>query len=177
MANPRRLGRPTVRETLLRNKATIEFHAAAAGKTYEFTTPIPPPPKARAVRRPVDGKPVTPTEYQEQGAVIDWWWKAHIGFGLPVFALFAIPNGSYLASGYAGAAMLKKTGQRNGAPDLFLAVGERGHQGLFIEMKSVNGRESPEQRAFGEYLQSAGYRFTFAYGATQAIDAIKEYLS
>ena len=70
MANPRRLGRPTVRETLLRNKATIEFHAAAAGKTYEFTTPIPPPPKARAIRRPVDGKPVIPLEKEVLASVL-----------------------------------------------------------------------------------------------------------
>ena len=170
------LRRPSRRQTLLANKAVIDFHAAAADKTYKFQTPIPPARKAR-IRRPVDGLAPTPTEYQEQGAVIEWWWRSHKLYGLPEFALFAIPNGSYLASGYAGAAMLKKTGQRNGAPDLCLAVPRHDQHGLYIEMKSVNGRESPEQQAFGEYLQSAGYRFQFAYGATRAIEVIKEYLA
>lgn len=118
-----------------------------------------------------------PTEYQEQGAVIDWWWTAHKTYGLPVFSLFSVPNGAYLASGYAGASMLKKTGMRNGAPDLNLAVPRHQFHGLYIEMKSENGRESDEQREFGAYLESAGYSFSFCYGAEPAIAAIKAYLA
>lgn len=134
------------------------------------------PPKRDRVKRPVDGKPVSPSEYQEQGAVIDWWWRAHKTYGLPVYALFSLPNGAYLASGYAGASMLKKAGMRNGAPDLSLAAARGPYHGLYIEMKSENGQERDEQREFGAYLSSAGYKFLFAYGAKPAINAIEEYL-
>lgn len=65
-----RRGRPTLRQTLLANKARLEFRAAAADTTYEFTTPIPPPPKARAIRRPVDGKPVIPLEKDVLASVL-----------------------------------------------------------------------------------------------------------
>ena len=65
-----RRGRPTARETLLTNKAWLDFRAAAADKTYEFQTPIPPPPKARAIRRPVDGRPVTPLEKEVLASVL-----------------------------------------------------------------------------------------------------------
>lgn len=44
--------RKTQRETLLENKAALEFMAAAGDKAYEFSTPIPPPPKARRPRQP-----------------------------------------------------------------------------------------------------------------------------
>jgi hypothetical protein len=140
----------------------------------------PLPPKADRIRRTADDKPVRPTEYQEQGAVIDWWWKAHAAYGLPVFALFSVPNGAYLASGYAGAAMLKKTGMRKGTPDLILDCARGGYHGLRIEMKRVGATESDktdEQKSFGEYLTSAGYRFQFANGASAAIAAIQQYLA
>lgn len=36
------------RETLLENRATLNFYASAADKTPEFSVPLPPPPKPRA---------------------------------------------------------------------------------------------------------------------------------
>lgn len=61
MGKPLR-GRPSLRDTLIQSRALMEFQAAAADKKYDFKTPIPPPPKARQIRRPVDGKPVIPLE-------------------------------------------------------------------------------------------------------------------
>jgi hypothetical protein len=59
----RRRGRLTLRETLTKNKASLDFMAAAAGKP-----PLPSPmldalpPKRHRVKRPVDGKPAAPYE-------------------------------------------------------------------------------------------------------------------
>jgi hypothetical protein len=164
----------TRREILTENKNWLDFYARSNDKKHEFTVPIPP--KRDRVKRPVDGKRAL-TEYQEQGLVIEWWFHAHSTYGLPVFSLFSIPNGAYLASGYMGAAMLKKAGMRPGAPDLFLAVERPAYNGFFIEMKSANGRPSPEQEQFGKYLGGACFKFMFAYGAEQAVAAIKEYLA
>lgn len=52
----RRVGRPTYREILIRNKAALDFMAAAAGKPCLDIT-IPPPPKKRAPRT-ASGKPL-----------------------------------------------------------------------------------------------------------------------
>jgi hypothetical protein len=161
------------RELLIDSANALDFYAGATDKPRTHRAAIPPP-KRHKIKR-IDGR-TTLTEYQEQGLVIEWWWHAHATYGLPVFALFSIPNGAYLASGYMGAAMLKKAGMRPGAPDLMLAVASPQHNGLFIEMKSANGRTSPEQEQFAEYLKRANYRFLFAYGAEQATAAIKEYL-
>lgn len=175
-----RRGRLSRRDTIIQNNAALTFYAScshrpdAQANLEKILQPVPP--KRDRVRRPVDGKLVKPSEYQEQGAVIDWWWKAHQSFGLPVFALYSVPNGAYLASGYIGAAMLKKAGMRKGAPDLVLDAARGPYHGLRIEMKSENGTESAEQQEFGRYLEGAGYHFLFCYGAAPAIAAIQEYL-
>lgn len=147
---------------------------AKAEVAERLVTPIAP--KRERVKRPVDGRPVKPSEYQEQGAVIEWWWQAHRLYNLPPYALFSVPNGAHLASGYYGASMLKRSGMRNGAPDLVLAKPRPPYAGLFIEMKSEDGRETEEQQNFGRYLESAGYKFAFCYGAAPAIKLIEEYL-
>jgi hypothetical protein len=176
MSNPERP--KSRRERIQAVNAGLRHWGAIFGKpevAERLVTPLPP--KRDRIRRPVDGKPVTPSEYEEQGAVIDWWWNAHKGYGLPLFALYSVPNGAHLARGYIGAAMLKKTGMRRGIPDLVLAAPRGGYHSLYVEMKSQGGVESDEQREVGDYLTSAGFKFLFAYGADPAIAAIKEYLA
>jgi hypothetical protein len=136
----------------------------------------PLPPKRDRLRRPVDGKPVGPTEHQEQATVVSWWELQHQVYELPVIALYAAPNGG--ARDVITGARLKAEGVRRGTPDLCLATPRGPHHGLYIEMKAQHGgRESDEQRAFQLYLTSAGYRCEFCYGADAAIALIKEYLA
>ena len=116
----------------------------------------------------------TPSEHQEQCAVIDWWRIAHKGYKLPEYALFAIPNGSERHA--AVGAKLKSEGVRRGIPDLFLAVRWSNLGGLFIEMKRKPNKLTEEQYDVGKYLEHAGYRRVVAYSADEAIAAIKEYL-
>jgi hypothetical protein len=135
-----------------------------------------PPKRAKRARTVADG----PSEHQEQSAVIDWWRRACASYGLPEFALFAIPNGG--GRSMVQAVMLKREGVRPGVSDLFLAAraGFRdvpGKRGLFIEMKVKPNKASDAQIEFGEYVASAGYGSWVCYSADQAIAAIKQYLA
>lgn len=121
-----------------------------------------------------------PSEEAEQAAVVRW--AAFNEVRLPELAwLLHIPNGG--ARNAATGAMLKRTGVRAGVPDLLLpcprvrAEGGSWH-GLFVEMKRADHSNSPshEQKRWLDYLRRAGYMVVVAYGAEQAIEAIKTYL-
>lgn len=134
-----------------------------------------------------------PKEWQEQAAVIDWWAHACKRYGLPEFALYAVPNGASLAGDARRRAMqmhkLKRTGLRPGMPDLNLDVpiSIPDHYksdkdailipGLRIEMKRVKGGKlSPEQEAVILYLRQRGYHVVVAKGFDEAKTAIEAYL-
>ena len=89
--------------------------------------------------------------------------------------LMAVPNGG--ARHIAVACKLKAEGVRAGVPDLFLPLPIRGHcAGMWIEMKSPDGKVSLNQKDFMEYLQWAGYKAIVCYSAQEAIDAIIVYM-
>ena len=90
-------------------------------------------------------------------------------------ALIAIPNGG--ARHIAVARKLKAEGVRAGVPDLFLPLPIRGHcAGLWIEMKSPDGKLSLNQKDFMELMQWAGFRAIVCYSAQEAVDAIIAYM-
>ena len=129
--------KPITRREML---AYANFVAPAFGRE------APDVPKARAKSRDL--------EHKEQVAVIQWWHLAHKAYGLPEFALFAIPNGG--ARHMLTAVRLKEEGVRPGIPDLFLACSPGEHsrlvgieyQGMFIEMKV--GRNKPTENQWNE---------------------------
>lgn len=167
---------PSHREILEANQRASDFYADSFGKPRMQNALLAAlPPKRERIRRPVDNKPVCSSEHQEQCTVIAWWRLQHELYELPEFALTAIPNGG--ARDAITGARLKAEGVRRGAPDLILAKPKGAYHGLLIEMKAVDGRESTEQRDYGTYLNGAGYKFAFCYGATSAIETIKEYLA
>jgi hypothetical protein len=130
--------------------------------------------KPKRERKP---RAVGASEHQEQCAVIDWWWRVHTQYRLPHFALFAVPNGAHLASGYIGAGKLKREGLRRGALDLILAKPSQNFAGLFIEMKAGSNQPSDDQKAFIAYLQEAGYKASVHWNAESAIAEIVGYLA
>ena len=116
-----------------------------------------------------------PLEHDLQVAVIDWWAWAHKGFGLPEYALFAVPNaGAGAQRGQAG--KMKAEGTRKGIPDLLLPVAKGDFRGLAIEMKSATGSVKPEQREVQDWLLEQGWRVWVCRSSEQAIGAISEYL-
>lgn len=122
-----------------------------------------------------------PTESQEQQAVIAWWASYARTKQLDPRLLFAIPNAAKRSYGLA--ARMRKEGLRSGVPDLMLTLPKTGHNGagwslfsgLFIEMKRIGAKPSPEQLAYIDLLRRQGYNALICYGADEAIRAIKAY--
>lgn len=124
------------------------------------------------------------TEHQEQSIVIDWWAHVCTQWGIPAFALFAVPNANALygqaRNRFALMQKMKDEGMRAGIPDLVLAVVTPVAPGLYVEMKRRDGTPSdvsPEQTAVVSYLRRQGYHVVVAFGADEAMKAIGGYLS
>lgn len=141
----------------------MNFWATSHGK------PTQEVPKKRELKHSDE-----PTEHQLQVRVIAWWAKWHGKFGLPEFALYAVPNGG--SRHMLEAVNLKKEGVRRGIPDLQLDVPRNGYHGLRIEMKRKGGVVSDEQKQVHQFLKSQGYACIVAWSDEEAIEAVKEYL-
>ena len=116
------------------------------------------------------------SEAQHQAVVIAWAnHPATLKKWPELERLFHIPNGG--SRNKLEAHNLKLQGVKPGVPDLFLPAARGGFHGLFIEMKSENGRISEHQKDWGSYLWDAGYMTKVAYGADEAIDMLKWYLN
>lgn len=120
-----------------------------------------------------------PTESQEQAAVVEWFRLTH-----PGMIILAIPNGAHLGGDEQQRAIqmarLKREGLEAGAADLLVAVPRFDttppSAGLWLEMKSLSGKPSAEQLAFGDRVRLAGYEWGCCRGAEQAIRLIRTYL-
>jgi hypothetical protein len=88
-------------------------------------------------------------------------------------SIFAIPNGGIRDIGTA--TKLKAEGVKKGVPDLFLALPNESHAGLFIELKTETGRASKEQKEWIARLNENGYRAVVCFGYQEAINEIKTY--
>lgn len=117
---------------------------------------------------------LTPTEHQEQAAVIEWCDL--VSKYRPELALiFAIPNGSNKSP--SAAEKFKREGLKSGVPDLFLPVATEYANGLFIEMKrKKGGTVSSAQKDWKEKLEKQGYKVVICKGADKAIEVLKQYL-
>lgn len=78
---------------------------------------------------------------------------------------------------YATASVLKAMGLRKGFPDLFIPQAHGKYHGMFLEMKSKNGKISPEQSEWLSRLSLSGYAVKVAYSSTEAINAINKYIN
>lgn len=132
----------------------------------EGMNPVGPRPKDRPRR--------DNAEHRTQAALIVWWNRAHIDYGVPEILLFSIPNGGWRDP--IGARILKTEGQRNGVSDLFLSVSRGGFHGLYVEMKAPEGYTSPEQRAFLKSVGDQGYLGRVCYSCESAMNEIAGYL-
>lgn len=113
-------------------------------------------------------------EHQEQAALFDWVALSEPRW--PELALmYAIPNGGERHP--AVAVRLKAEGVKAGVPDLCLPVARGGYHGLYIELKSREGKLSAEQRHWLANLEGQGYRAAMVRGWEAAQRLIEDYLS
>lgn len=88
--------------------------------------------------------------------------------------LFHIPNGGNRNP--KEAVRLKAQGVLSGVADLFLPVPRRDFHGCWLELKTKEGRVSPEQKEFLAAMTTAGYFAQVARGSEEAIRVLQWYL-
>lgn len=131
-----------------------------------------------AIERADQLRPHIPTldgwsEAEEQEALMNWAWAAK-GKYPALFRLFHIPNGG--SRHPAEAAHLKRMGVKAGVPDLFLPQPVGEFHGLWIEMKSQQGRPTALQKDWLEYFRSQGYAAFVCMGFKAAQECLIEYI-
>jgi hypothetical protein len=90
-------------------------------------------------------------------------------------ALFAIPNGG--RRGKIEAAVMKGEGVLAGVADLFLAHPSKSFHGLFIEMKSVKGKQTEFQKDFEQKVRAQGYEYAVCHSFEELQTTVNKYLS
>ena len=119
------------------------------------------------------------SESSQQKAFFCWARIAAVEFPCLDY-MFAIPNGGKRDK--ITAARLKAEGVKSGVPDIFLPFpmpsqySINWRRGLWIEMKVEDGRISPDQAKYRDYLRRQGYSVVVAYNWEQARDATLQYL-
>lgn len=115
-------------------------------------------------------------EHQSQCAVFQW--AKYLEKTYPeIRFMFAIDNAFGRKVTPAQAGRLKAAGVRAGPPDICLPVVIPGvAAGLWIEMKSENGRLSESQVEYRDFLIGQGYRHMVAFDPREAIFEITKYL-
>jgi hypothetical protein len=102
------------------------------------------------------------------------WAKLQSNKHVPLTMMFAIPNGGQ--RNIVTATKLKAEGVKSGVPDIMLAYPSKHAHGLFIEMKSVKGSLSENQREWISTLSSNGYQCNVCYSFDEAKKIICDYL-
>lgn len=114
-------------------------------------------------------------EAREQAKVIQWCRLQSRAIYPDIDLIFCSLAGVKMTTPQAARA--KQQGNRSGVFDLVLPVPRGGRHGLFIEMKSMTGRATPEQQLECRRLSDLGYSAVICYGAESAITTIKAYYS
>lgn len=111
-----------------------------------------------------------------QREIIATWDRFCGGFGVRhSHLLFAVPNGGRRSR--IEVSILKGEGVRAGVPDLFLAVPCGGYHGLFLELKTEDGRISKEQLEMHAILAKQNYFVAVPRSVGEAFEVIQKYLS
>lgn len=88
--------------------------------------------------------------------------------------LHAIPNGGKRDG--RTAAKLKNEGVKSGVPDLFLPAAASGYHGLYIEMKTPEGKTSERQNHFIKLLRAQEYAVVVCRSHLDARNILIDYL-
>lgn len=98
----------------------------------------------------------------------------HYPYQLAARRTFAIPNGGGRSKREAG--RLKAEGVLPGVSDVFCALPAGPYAGLFIEMKSMVGQASPDQRNWNYASNMVGYLAVVCRGADEATTLWRAYV-
>ena len=85
--------------------------------------------------------------------------------------VFAIPNEAKRS--FTLAARMKASGLRAGVADLCIMFPEG--RVAWLELKTLKGRQTPEQKNFEEVCDVLGHRYGLAHSLDEAIDILKRW--
>lgn len=88
--------------------------------------------------------------------------------------VFAIPNAAKRNKAERG--RLLAEGMRSGVPDIFIPIPRHGYCGAWIENKSANGKLTPQQKDFLEFLARVGYATKICYSVDEQVKFLEFYL-
>ena len=117
--------------------------------------------------------PVEVSEASEQRVVMEWARMSQ-GKYPDLELLHHIPN---VRSNKIQRFQLAKQGVKAGIPDLYLPSPRGGWHGLYIELKTKDGRVSLAQKEVAEKLHRQGYAIQVCWSAEEAIRVLEVYLS
>lgn len=106
-------------------------------------------------------KPRLHAEADLQAAI----WQHYLLRGNPKAILFSVPNG--MPSSKRTGAMFKAQGRLAGVFDMEGIMPDG--RPCFVELKTLKGRLTPEQKAFGERLTALGVEWMVAYSLDAAL--------
>tara|TARA_R100000963_G_C4613823_1_gene83389 strand:+ start:215 stop:574 length:360 start_codon:yes stop_codon:yes gene_type:complete len=70
----------------------------------------------------------------------------------------------------------KRNGYSKGFPDLFIYEARNGYHGLALELKTIKGIATKEQKEWIEALNKRGYKALICKGLPEVLEAIDDYL-
>jgi len=115
------------------------------------------------------------TELQHQQMVIKWSQQPSIRHKYPCLKLlFHVPN-ERKCSNVEGR-LLKLAGVKSGVPDLVLPVARGSYHGLYIELKTPEGKPTDNQEWWLRELNKEGYCAVVCYGWEEAVKCLEWYL-
>lgn len=113
-------------------------------------------------------------EAGEQAALMKWTLMVRDRYP-ELKLLHHIPNGG--ARDPIEGRHLKAQGVKRGVPDLCLPVARGRYHGLYIEIKTADGKPTMEQRWWVEQLNAQGYFADVRHGWEAAKDLLEWYLN
>jgi hypothetical protein len=112
-------------------------------------------------------------EHDEQVKLFEWA-ALNAGRFPELEYLHAVPNGGHRHPGVA--VKLKAEGVKAGVWDVNLDCARHGYHGLKIEMKAGENTLTDNQRRWGAFYETQGYKTAVCYGWVEAAQVIMEYL-
>ena len=88
--------------------------------------------------------------------------------------MFAVPNGGHRNIQTARA--MKAEGVFSGVADLLLLVPRRDYHGLCVEVKTLVGRQSDNQKAWQKVVEAQGYCYTIVRSLDEFAELLRWYL-
>jgi len=106
-----------------------------------------------------------------QKSCVSWFRLKH-----PNLLLFSSLNGVKLRGGGREWKRLEREGALAGVADLFLSAGSGDMNGLYIEMKTKRGKQSPAQIAFERKALAGGYGYAMPTSKDEFMRVVAQYL-